>query len=195
MSYELYVVDTETTGLDILKNSPIEISIYRLSNDDQRTWFLRPVDLENISIDALRVNGHKLEDLRGQTKYGKEIYKEPNKVLIEIENWLSEDNLSSSERILVAHNAGFDKAMLEYLWEKCNSSGTYPFNNKYMIDTMALEFSMNWAKNNVDTGYSLGILTKKYGIKNERAHSAEFDTKATAQLFRKQLDILKNALK
>lgn len=194
MAYELYVVDTETTGLDPTIYSPIEISIYRFSNNEQKTWFLKPLDAENISIDALRKNGHKIDDLRGMTKYGREIYKDIAKTLVEIENWISQDELSSDDRILTGQNVGFDKYMLEKLWERSNSIGTYPFNQKYFIDTMCLEFAMDMAKNDMAKGYSLGLLTKKYGVKNEKAHSAEFDTKATVQVFRKQIETLKNAL-
>ena len=95
----LYVLDTETTGLDASKNDVIELSIIRLATDEQRTWCLKPINFEDISLDALRVNGHKLEDLKGLTKDGRERYCTPNKILVEVENWLMEDGVTPKEPI------------------------------------------------------------------------------------------------
>ena len=192
--FELYLVDCETTGLDAIKNDPIEISIYRLSNDVQKTWCLKPINIENISTDALRVNGHKIEDLKWQTQEGRDKYKNPNKVLVEIENWIMEDFMSAEDRVLVGQNVGFDKDMLYRLWEKCGSLGTFPFNTKYEFDTMQLELFLNMCQGIQAEGYSLNKLTKKYGIKNEKAHSAEADVKATVEVFRKQVEFFTKVL-
>jgi len=195
MSYELYVVDTETTGLDFVVNDPIEISIYSLSNDSQQTCLLKPINKENISPDALRKNGHQLEDLLGHTKYGRENYLDPDKVIVDIENWLGEDNVSSSDRLLVGHNVNFDKQMLLSLWKKLNSSGTFPFNEKYVLDTMQIEFFLDHCKGEYAEWYNLGSVIKKYGVTNAKAHSAAEDTKATVGLFRKQTDFFRKVLK
>jgi DNA polymerase III epsilon subunit-like protein len=193
MQYELYVVDTETTGLCLADHSPTEISIYRLATEEQRTWYLRPINLETISIDALRVTGQKIEDLKWQTQYGRQIYQEPSKVLVEIEEWLAQDNVSSTDRLIVGHNAKFDKDMMFELWKKCGTEGTYPFNEKYCLDTMVAEFMIDLAKNEIAQGYGLKNLCKKYGVKNEKAHSSEADTRATVEVFRKQIEVLKKA--
>lgn len=193
--YEIYVVDCETTGLDYFKNEPVEISIHKLSNSEQRTWYLKPIHADSISADALRVTGLKLDDLLGKTQEGKEKYQEPNKVLVEIENWLMEDFMSSTDRILCGQNVNFDKLMLEQLWKKCNSYETFPFNNKYALDTMQIEFFLDYCKGEFAEGYSLYALTKKYGIKNEKAHSAIADVKATVEVFGEQVDYFKKALK
>jgi DNA polymerase III epsilon subunit-like protein len=194
MTYELYMVDTETTGLDPAINDPIEISIYRLSNDTQKTWLLKPINKDAIDPGALRVNGHKLEDLLGQTLEGREKYLDPNKVIVDIENWIADDNVSSSDRLLVGHNVGFDKLMLIHLWKKLNSFGTFVFNEKYSIDTMIIEFVMDHCKGEYAKGYNLKSLTKKYGVSNDKAHSAASDTLATVGVFRKQINMLKKAL-
>lgn len=41
-NYIIYFLDTETTGLNPLENEIIEISIYRLNDNNQKTWFIRP---------------------------------------------------------------------------------------------------------------------------------------------------------
>jgi len=195
MAFELYVVDTETTGISPIQNDVIEVSIYRLSNNVQKTWMIKPINMESISEDALRVNKHKIEDLKGLTKYGQEHYQEPKKVIVEIENWLMEDMISSTERIIVAHNAPFDKGMLQELWIKCGAQDTYPFNDRFAICTMQNEFLTDYACDKTAEGYSLFALCKKYGIKNDNAHSAADDVRATVALFRKQMELYKKRMK
>jgi DNA polymerase III epsilon subunit-like protein len=189
-NYVFYGIDTETTGLDPVKNDIIELSIYRLSDDVQRTWFLKPINFDNIEIAALRVNHHKLEDLRGQTQYGRDTYQDPKQAIVEIENWLFEDNVDTANRCLIGHNAGFDKAMMESLWFKCQASDSFPFGRRF-IDTMVLELAMDYAGGEYAEGYSLNNLAKKYSVKNERAHSAAADTKCMVEVFRKQANCLK----
>ena len=202
--FELYICDTETTGLSI-DNDIIELSLLRVSDGEQKTWCLKPLRTDNIQSEALRVNGHQLDDLLHKTKYGVERYLPAEKAIVEIENWLSEDMHSSDERTIVGQSdtriivgqnvSGFDRDMLIALWKKCNSIETFPFNKKYVIDTMLIEFFMDFCKGDFAEGYSLYALTKKYGIKNEKAHSARADAKATFELFNKQLDNFKNCLK
>lgn len=192
--FELYLVDTETTGLDYMKNEPVEISIYKLSDDTQKTWCLKPINMDSIHPDALRVNGLKLEDLKGMTQEGRDKYKPAAKILVEIENWLMEDCVTSDDRLLVGQNIGFDKEMLLRLWEKCDTLGTFPFNKKYEFDTMQIELFLDFCKGEPPMGYSLNKLVKKYGIKNEKAHSAAEDVKATVAVFRKQIENFKKII-
>lgn len=193
-NYSFYVCDCETTGFSFTKNDVIEVSILRISDGSQKTWCIKPINAGNISLDALRVNGHKLEDLLHQTKNGKENYLDPKKAIVEIENWLMEDNLSSDNRVLVGQNIQFDKNMLEHLWEKCDALDSFPFGRR-MIDTMQFEILMDLAKETSSDSYSLSSIIKKYGIKNEKAHSAAADVKATKEVFVKQLDLLKSLIK
>jgi DNA polymerase III epsilon subunit-like protein len=192
-NYQIYFVDCETTGLST-EHSPVEISIFRLADGVQKTWYPKPINSSIISIDALRVNGLKAEDLRGETKEGREKYQEPKKVLVEIENWLMEDFTAPEDRILAGQHISFDKMMLEELWRKCGSYETFPFNHKFIIDTFLIEFFMDYCKGKFAEGYNLGSLTKKYGVHNEKAHSAEFDTKAAVEVFQKQVDVFRKLL-
>jgi len=194
MEYVIYLADTETTGLDSRDNDIIELSLYRLNDDVQKTWFVRPINIEAIDLDALRVNGHKMEDLRLETKYGRETYQDPMKVIVEVENWIAEDGVPTNNRILCGHNVHFDKNMLEQLWIKCQSHDSYPLSRKRTLDTMQIEFFLDWCKGSMADGYSLSNLTKKYGVKNEKAHSAAADTKATKEVLQKQVEIFKKIL-
>lgn len=193
MNYVIYVADVETTGLDYFKNDVIELSLYRLTDDTQKTWCLKPINTDSIDSGALRINGHKLEDITHQTKYGKETYKDPNKVIVEIENWIMEDDVPTENRILCGQNIGFDKIMLEQLWFKCNAKDTFPFGRR-MMDTMMIEFFLDWCKGSMAEGYSLANLTKKYGVVNAKAHTAAADTKSTKEVFEKQVEFFKKIL-
>ncbi len=193
--YELYCIDTETTGLNYIKNEPVEISIYRLSTNEQKTWCLKPINMDNIEQGALRVNGLKLEDLKGLTKEGRDKYLPADKVLVDIENWVNDDNLPTSQRLMVGQNVNFDKQMMLSLWEKCGAKDSFPFSDKYSLDTMMIEFFLDYSQGSFAEGYNLKALTKKYNIKNERAHSAADDVKATVGVFLKQIDFFRDKLK
>ena len=191
--YQLFVCDTETTGLDPYQNDIIELSLLRLNDEVQKTWHIKPINVSNISADALRVNGHKLEDITHQTKYGKDTYQDPHKVIVEIENWIMESGASREDVMLIGQNIAFDKNMLEQLWKKCNADDSFPFGRR-ILDTMQFEVLMDLAKETKSESYSLSSIIKKYGIKNDKAHTAAADVKATKELFIKQIELLQSML-
>lgn len=193
MNYSFYFADTETTGLDDRINDIIEISLIRLADGEQKTWSLKPLNPDGIQLDALRVNGHKLEDLLHKTKEGKERYLDPNGVIVDIENWVLDDGVPANNRFLIGHNIGFDRGMFEQLWKKCNSEGSFPFGRRFM-DTMVIELFMDFCRGVFAEGYSLSNLVKKYGTKNEKAHTAAADTKVTKDIFLAQVDMFKKLL-
>ncbi len=200
MDFVLYVGDCETTGLDSRDHDIIELSLLRLTDGKdktimgaQKTWCLKPLNPQNIDIAALRINGHKIEDLRHETREGRERYQDPNKVIIEIENWMMEDGVPAEQRILVGQNIAFDHERFEQLWVKCNSRDSFPFGRR-MMDTMMLAFMLDYVHGTMAEGYSLSNLTKRYGIKNKSAHTAESDVQATKELFEAQVIELKHKL-
>lgn len=192
-NYVFVGCDVESTGLDPIKHDIIELSLYRLSDDVQRTWFLKPINFDNIEVAALRINHHKLEDLQGKTQYGRDTYRDPKEVIVEIENWLFEDNTDTANRCLIAHNTNFDKSMMESLWNKCGASDSFPFGRRY-LDTMQIALMLDHISGEYAEGYSLNNLSKKYGIRNEKAHSAAADTKCMVEVFKKQAGYLKKLL-
>lgn len=194
MGYIIYVADSETTGLDSRKNDIIEVSFYRMSDDQQKTWCMHPFDMENIDDVALKINGHKREDITLKTVEGKARYKNPCDTLVEIENWILEDGHTAEERILCGQNIPFDREFFQSTWNKAGALETYPFGRRYM-DTMLFELFHDLAKGEFAEGYSLKNLCKKYGVKNDSAHTAEADTKCTKEIFVKQLEFMKKLLK
>jgi DNA polymerase III epsilon subunit-like protein len=191
MEFSLWGTDTETTGLGA-DCDPIEISLYRLDTDECRTWCLKPVNVTAIQADALKINGHRREDILHLTAEGRERYRPVADVLVEIENWVMEDGVPAEQRILLGHNVHFDREMLVGAWRKSGSAGTFPFSPKYGIDTMMIEFGLDYAACMFGEGYSLRNLCKKYGVKNEKSHTAEADTRAMVGVFREQMKLLKS---
>jgi DNA polymerase III epsilon subunit-like protein len=190
MNFSFYVTDIETTGLDSHLHDIIELSMYRLSDDAQKTWCIKPLNFETIDPASLRINGHKLEDITHKTKEGRERYMEASAAIIDIENWMADDGLPAEKRFLIGQNVGFDKDRLEQLWIKLGSKDSFPIGRR-MIDTMVMELFFDYCKGDFAEGYSLKNLVKKYGVKNEKAHTAAADVKATKEVFDKQVEYFK----
>jgi DNA polymerase III epsilon subunit-like protein len=201
MNFTFYVADIETTGLDSHKHDVIELSLYRLGDSSetaQKTWCIKPLNQDDIDPVSLRINGHKLEDLLHKTREGRERYLDAAAVLIDVENWMAEDGMPAESRFLVGQNVSFDKDRLEQLWIKCKSKDSFPFGRRY-LDTMIFELFVDYCKGQFAEGYSLKNLGKKYGVKNDSAHTAAADVRATKEIFEKQVQfmqlLLKNAAK
>lgn len=194
LDFEVYIVDTETTGLDFYKNDVVELSIYRLSSDQQKTWFLKPSSPDNIEDEALKINGHKKEDLLHLTRDGREKYKAPDSTLVEIENWINEDLKMSQDRLLVGQNISFDKYFLEFLWKKNNCFDSFPFGRR-MLDTQQVALWFDIIMNHKRKAYNLLSLAKDFDVKIEKAHRADADTRMTKDLLIEQLKTFQELIK
>ncbi len=157
------------------------------------TWCIKPLTPETADPVALRINGHKLEDLTHKTKEGRERYREAPSVLVDVENWMALDGMPAEKRFLIGQNVGFDKDRLEMLWIKCNSKDSFPIGRRVM-DTMILELFFDFCKGEFAEGYSLNQIIKKYGVVNTKAHTAAADVMATKQVFEKQVEYFKKLL-
>lgn len=192
LPFQIYVTDTETTGLEVLTSEILELTLYHINQERSETWYLKPDKPENASPDALRVNGHKLADISHQTEEGRKLYQDPAKVIIDIENWINKDNNSSELRLLVGHNVGFDMKFLQTLWSKHNYQETFPFGARpHYLDTMQAQLFIDLIKGEKLNYYNLGSLVEKYGVKKLKAHASLGDTIMCKDVFLKQLKILK----
>jgi len=192
--FTVYVLDTETTGLDPVKNDIIEISLKRLSDNQQKTWCMKPINLDNIEDGALRVNGVNRDDLLWKTVAGKEKYRLVEEVLPEIENWVAEDGGNVYTRLIVGHNINFDHQMMMSTWKKVDATQTYPFSTfGNMIDTKGLTLFFDWIAGENNGKYNLGACIKKYGLETRKAHGAEDDVKMCEDLLMRHVGIVKKA--
>jgi len=188
---DLFVCDVESTGLDPVKNDIIEVSILRLVDNKQKTWYVRPASFENISMKALEVNRVKLEDLRRdpntisdvEKSLGVRAYLPIKEVLPDIENFIVEGGSSTHDRILVGHNILFDLNMLVEMWKKGDAEDSFPFvTYGNVIDTKCLAIFHDYFKDKDVTTYNLGSCVRRFGLKKRGFHEGAEDVLATRDL-------------
>lgn len=188
---DLYILDVETTGLIPKIHDIIELSILRLCDDKQKTWYIKPINFETISNEALEVNKIKIEDLRRDPKsiteeekaLGVRAYLPVKDVLPDIENFVTEGGSSMHDRIMVGHNILFDLEMLKEMWIKGEAEDTFPF-VKFgnLIDTKCLAIFYDFIKDNEVNTYNLGACVKRFGLQKRGYHEGAEDVKATKDL-------------
>lgn len=190
--YILYVIDTETTGLDHELNEIVELSASRFSfnnsdfKTDQKTWCIRALHPETIQDDALKINGHLKEDILHLTQAGKEKYLEPADVIADIEDWISEDGMLANDRVFAGQNPMFDFNMMISLWKSQNVIDTFPFiigHNAKVVDSKMLALILDICMNRKREKYNLGALVKAFKVKKGKAHRADEDVRMTVDLF------------
>ncbi|KKN70837.1 hypothetical protein LCGC14_0427290 [marine sediment metagenome] len=201
--YIIYVVDTETTGLDAYKNDVIEISACRfkmsnLKDTEQKTWYLKALDASTIKDEALAINKHKREDILHLTKFGRDTYKDPVETVADIERWIMTDNMSALDRVIAGQNIQFDVSALKALWSKVDTIDTFPFSldrGNRTLDTMMLATAIDVCTGRRRRYYNLNTLVKSFGVKKRKAHRAEDDVAMTIDLLVKMLEPLKDVAK
>jgi len=202
--YVQYVVDCETTGVNPDKHDVIEVCFWRLSDDECKTWCLKPLDVEAIDDRALKINKHKRDDLIHKTAKGRETYLDPAVVLPEIEMWIMQDGVGSENRVFIGQNPKFDYDFLVKLWQKMNTEETFPFgfwlgegedriNLGFIIDTIQLARVIDLCTDKRRRRYGLGALVKDFGITKAQAHRADGDVKMTKDLYLKMIEGIREA--
>lgn len=201
-AYTIYCCDVETTGL-LDECDVIELSMLRLTStkngfdEEQKTWCIKALNIEAIQAEALKINGHKYEDITWQSEYGKNTYKEPKDVIQEIELWMMDDEKSSIDRIFLGQNADYDKKMLENMWKRAGTEQTFPFNlakGNRILDTKQLALLVDVCTGKRRARYDLTGLVKAFGIKKGKSHTATDDTKMTSDLAVKVISAVRQAI-
>jgi DNA polymerase III alpha subunit (gram-positive type) len=204
--YIKYVIDTETTGTVPGKHDIIEICIWRLGEKESKTWWMQPLNPENIEQEALNVNKHLRDDILHKTKEGREKYRHPSIVVSEIEMWLMEDGAAAEERVFIGQNPRFDYDFMMALWKKLGILDAFPFgywiedkdgsrrNQGYLIDTIDLVRLIDVITGKKRARYGLGALVKDFDITKATAHRADGDVKMTKELFEKLFAVLEGPI-
>lgn len=172
-----YILDLETTGLNHKVQECTEISIIRASDKLQLTRMIKCDFPERASLDALRITGKSLEDLkRGETKID---------VVNKCNDFFAEDGCHPKDRCIVGHNIiNFDKKFLHALWE--SQGKEFPAN--LWLDTMQLTKQL-YKNKGIKEKANLEASCNFLGIrKNAAAHSARGDSRSTYLLWKKLLE-------
>lgn len=174
----LAFVDIETTGFNPETQEIIEIGCVIVKQVDgvlgdvveEFELKIKPEKLENADPEALSINGYNEAE------------------------WLFASDLTQAmqvfadktkECIFVAHNVAFDWSFI------AKAFATTEVENKMFyakIDTISFALAKLHKDPNV-TRYNLGSLCERFGITNDRAHTALADTRATVEVYRNLLEL------
>lgn len=167
-------IDIEATGLNLLKHEIIEIGCVLTTPDlevmEEFELKIKPEHIENADPTALKVNHY------------------------DAKNWVSAHTLEDAMKIfspkvkdciMVGQNVAFDSGFLEYAFNKTGLANTMHY---HKLDTI----SIAWAKLFKDPElkhFSLREMCLRFGIKNENAHTALADARATFELYKKLMSL------
>ncbi|RIL73234.1 PolC-type DNA polymerase III [Staphylococcus devriesei] len=165
-----YVVfDVETTGLSNQYDQIIELAAVKVHDGeiiDKFERFSNPHEkLSETIINLTHITDDMLTDAP-----------EIDEVLTEFKEWVG-------DAIFVAHNASFDMGFIDTGYERL---GFGPSTNG-VIDTLELSRTINTEYGK----HGLNFLAKKYGVELTQHHRAIYDTEATAYIFIKMVQQMK----
>ena len=181
---KIFWLDCETTGLDSKKNDIFQLA-YLCEVDgvikDEGEILFRPLDLDNISPEALEITGKTVEELAS--------YPDPkesfNRLLQVLDRFVYKFD-KADKCFSGGYNVPFDMDFLQDLFIKMGHRYFGSYFNRRTLDAFQL---LNWL---VYTGeidlinYKLGTLCAHYGI-DISAHDAVSDIKATRELTKRLL--------
>ena len=167
-------IDIETTGLNLLKNEIIEIGCIITTSDlkviEEFELKIKPEHIEEADPVALKVNHYNSSDWESAIPLDKAIKIFSKKV---------------KDCIMVGHNVSFDAGFIEHAFNQTKIKNTMHY---HKLDTISLA----WAKFHNDSSFerfSLREMCVRFGIKNEKAHSALSDARATFELYKKLMSL------
>ncbi len=174
----LAFVDIETTGFNVETQEIIELACVIVKQNEgvlgsvveEFEFKIRPEHIETADAEALSINGYnEMEWMFGVS------LEQAMKVFAE----------KTKDCIFVAHNAAFDWSFI------AKAFATTGVQNQMFyakIDTLSFAYA-KLHKDPMVTKLSLGSLCERFGISNDRAHTALADTRATVEVYRKLLEL------
>jgi DNA polymerase-3 subunit epsilon len=172
--HNLAFIDIETTGLNVLEHEIIQIGIIlttpRLKIIEEFEIKIKPEKIEKADPIALKINHYSEEKWENALNQKEAIKLFSEKV---------------KNCIMVGQNVSFDSNFLEYTLAQNNLINTMHY---HKLDTI----SISWAKLHRKKSlihFSLREMCKKFGIKNEKAHDALSDARATYELYKKLMSL------
>jgi DNA polymerase III epsilon subunit family exonuclease len=167
-------IDIETTGLNLFKNEIIEIGCVTATPDlefiEEFELKIKPEHIETADRVALKVNHYNSTDWESG---------------LALEKALNIFSKKVKDCIMVGHNVSFDAGFLEYAFNKSKIKNSMHY---HKLDTI----SIAWAKLHNDPNLehlSLHDMCVRFDIKNEHAHSALSDARATYKLYKKLMSL------
>jgi DNA polymerase III epsilon subunit family exonuclease len=172
--HNLAFIDAEMTGLNILEHEIIElgavITTPELEVIEEFEIKIKPENILNADKTSLKVSNYNPDAWESA---------------VNLKEALETFALKTRDCIMIGHNVAFDSAFLQVGFEKTSVKNMMHY---HKLDTI----SMAWAKYNKDPEidhFSLRELCIKFGIKNEKAHTALSDARATYELYKKLVEL------
>ena len=185
--HNLVFIDLETTGLDPGVHEIIEIGgmvarqVPRVSVSagvkrgaeleiiEEFEFKIKPEHLELAEPEALRINGYN----DAEWLFAPDL----KKVLETISSKIK-------DAVMVAQNVTFDWSFLNQAFKKTGIKNPMHY---HKLDLISLAFAKLYDNERLQR-FSLQALAEHFGIKNERAHTALADVRATVEIYKKLLD-------
>jgi DNA polymerase-3 subunit epsilon len=182
--------DTETTGLDPVKNDIIQMAGI-ITVDGKVTASINfrcaPPEGGEISLEALKTNGYTAEEIKLWPSPAKTFYE-----LIKIFDTYIDKFDKSDKLVIAGHNVAFDKSMLEAMAKKYSFDYLFSYIDYTTLDTAQVAMICRiLGKGNLPKSNKLGDLCKHFGIEL-KAHDAWEDIVATRKLCGKLLGVIKS---
>ena len=167
-------IDIETTGLNLLLHEIIEIGCVVTTPDleviEEIELKIKPERISNADPVALKVNHYNEKDWEQAISFEKAFTILSSKV---------------KDCIMVGHNVAFDAGFMEYVFNKMEMMNPMHY---HRLDTVSIAWAKLHHNPNIEH-FSLREMCVHFGIKNERAHSALSDARATYELYKKLMEL------
>lgn len=177
---KIFWFDVETSGLDSIKNDILTLSGFvEIDGVIQKGINLKiqPFDYDNISPEALEVNGLKIEDIKK--------FDEPKVAHAKLVKFLSEyvNRYNKNDKLIPAgYNVGFDTDFLFQYFKKCNDPYCGAFIDYHKLDVASLVLFFKINKQFDFHGYKLSTIANELKIPLN-AHDAREDIIATRNIY------------
>lgn len=176
-------LDTETTGLDPVRNDIVQLSGILVQDGAVLTEFnyqCQPLSWENIIPEALRVQNRTVEDLQG---FGK-----PTEMYARLISEVLEKHIgarSFNRCYLGGYNTAFDYAFLKQFFIKMGEPDLLDrYANYQLLDAMQMALALKLMGKIKPSNLKLTSLAKYCGVALDNAHDALADIRATREVYR-----------
>ncbi|MES2315297.1 MAG: 3'-5' exonuclease [Patescibacteria group bacterium] len=173
-NHNLAFIDIEATGLNVIKHEVIQIGCVLTTPDlkviEEFEIKIKPERIENADPVALKINKYDPKEWAEAMTLTKAMKIFTEKV---------------KDCIMVGQNVAFDSGFLEHAFATTGVANTLHY---HKLDTI----SIAWAKLHRESDlihFSLREMCERFGIKNEHAHTALSDARATYELYKKLMSL------
>lgn len=186
--YKVLVIDTETGGLDPMKQSILSVGAVVLQDGEVKDEFYQVLREESVIADerALQVNGFTVEEIEHD---GTEI----RDALFQFKAFLRKNGFTT-RTVLAGHNVGFDVGFLKRWFRLSSTEKEFDSLFSYrLIDTASIaQFLQMAGLMRPMQSSSLDNVSKEFHLSRmSNEHNALEDAKLTAQLLTKMIERVK----